>query len=184
MPRWINRQSCKALTLSVLAALPWVLPHSSHGADNLSFKGVLVQEACSIRPGDEALALELWDTSPKYLYLNTRTLGKVFQIHLEGCDTGIGDSVTTTFSGNESLELPGLLALDAGSSASGVAIGLETPENTPLPLNTATDKQVLSDGSNRIELKAYVKGEPKALADQSIMAGTFSAVSTFTLNYP
>lgn len=184
MQRRINKQSCHAVTIVLLAGACWVLPHSSHAEDNLSFKGVLIEEACSIRPGDEALEVELWDVSAKSLYLNTRTVGKPFQIHLEGCDTSIGDSVTTTFSGSESIALPGLLALDAGSVATGVAIGLETPENTPLPLNTATDKQALNDGSNLIEFKAYVQGEPEALADQSIMAGAFSAVSTFTLSYP
>lgn len=162
----------------------WLMTDGVYAADNLSFKGRLVAEPCTIRPGDEALELDLKEASAQELYLNNRTTGRSFEIHLEGCDTSIADSVTTTFSGVESTELPGLLRLDGGSAASGVAIGLETPDNTPLPLNVTSDKQTLNDGPNSIALKAYIKGEPRALTDRLIVAGMFTATSTFTLNYP
>lgn len=155
-----------------------------HAADNLSFKGNLVEEACTLRPGDEAIALELWDLTSKHLYLNTRSVGKRFKLHLEDCDTTIGNSVTITFGGAQNRELPGLLALDAGSGASGIGIGIETLGDKPLPLNTVSDRQVLSDGSNVIELKAYVQGEPTALNNQTIGHGAYTVTSTFTLDYP
>ncbi|WPN96618.1 fimbrial protein [Pseudomonas sp. MUP55] len=155
-----------------------------YAADNLSFKGNLVEEACTLRPGDEAIALELWDLTSKHLYLNTRSVGKRFKLHLEDCDTTIGNSVTITFGGAQNRELPGLLALDAGSGASGIGIGIETLGDKPLPLNTVSDKQVLSDGSNAIELKAYVQGEPTALNNQTIGHGAYTVTSTFTLDYP
>ncbi|KRP52292.1 fimbrial protein [Pseudomonas poae] len=155
-----------------------------HAADNLSFKGNLVEEACTIRPGDEAITLELWDLTSKYLYLNTRSVGKGFQLHLEDCDTSVGNTVTITFGGRENRELPGLLALDSGSGASGIGVGLETPSSKPLPLNATSDEQVLTNGANVIELKAYVQGEPKAISDQTIGHGAYTVTSTFTLNYP
>lgn len=172
---------CRAIAVSLLTGLMWL--NQVHAADNLSFKGNLVAQACTIRPGDEALEFEFKETSAHFLYANTRTAGKSFFIHLEGCDASIAGTVTTTFSGNESVELPGLLALAAGSRAKGVAIGLETSANLPLPLNVATDKQVLVDGDNVIGLKAYVRGEPQAIANGSIRAGLFTAASTFTLSY-
>ncbi|WP_321837968.1 fimbrial protein [Pseudomonas kulmbachensis] len=172
------------VVLALLLGAPLMLPGNGQAADNLNFKGVLVEEACTLRPGDEAIVLDLKDVSPKYLYLNSRSIGNPFQIHLEGCNTNIVDSVTTTFSGSESLKLPGLLALDGGSVATGVAVGIETLSNIPLPLNVASDKQALSSEGNVIALKAFIKGEPQAIADESITAGTFSATSTFTLNYP
>ncbi|WP_448651175.1 fimbrial protein [Pseudomonas fluorescens] len=156
----------------------------SKAADNLSFKGNLVEEACTIRPGDEAITLELWDVTSKHLYINTRTQGKGFKVHLEECNTTIGDSVTITFGGTENLALPGLLALDGGSGASGIGVGIETLGNKPLPVNTVSDKQVLSDGSNSIELKAYVQGEPQAIRDETIGHGAYTVTSTFTLDYP
>ncbi|AZE67237.1 fimbrial protein [Pseudomonas synxantha] len=153
-------------------------------ADNLSFKGNLVEEACTIRPGDEAITLELWDLTSKYLYLNTRSLGKAFKLHLVDCDTSVGNTVTITFGGRENPALPGLLALDGGSGASGIGVGIETLANKPLPLNTVSDRQALSDGNNVIELKAYVKGEPRAIQDQTIGHGAYTVTSTFTLDYP
>lgn len=153
-------------------------------ADNLRFKGNLVEEACTLRPGDEAITLELWDLTSKYLYINTRSVGKRFKLHLEDCDTTIGNSVTITFGGVENAELPGLLALDGGSGASGIGVGIETLSDKPLPLNTVSDKQALSDGSNAIELKAYVQGEPTAIKDQTIGPGAYTVTSTFTLDYP
>ena len=155
-----------------------------HGADNLVFKGNLVEEACTIRPGDEAITLELWDVTSKHLYINTRTVGKRFQLHLEECDTTIGNTVTITFGGAENSELPGLFALDGGSGASGVGVGIETLSDKPLPVNAVSDEQVLSDGSNVIELKAYVQGEPTAIRDQTIGHGAYTVTSTFTLDYP
>jgi type 1 fimbria pilin len=155
-----------------------------HAADNLSFKGNLVEEACTIRPGDEAITLQLWDVTSKYLYLNTRTRGQGFKVHLEDCDTTIGKTVTITLGGRENPALPGLFALDGGSGASGIGLGIETPNDKPLPLNTASDEQALSNGSNVIALKAYVRGEPDALRDQSIGHGNFTVTSTFTLDYP
>lgn len=162
----------------------WLMADGVYAADNLSFKGRLVAEPCTIRPGDEALEIDLREVSAQELYLNNRSTGRPFEIHLEGCDTSIADSVTTTFSGVESAELPGLLRLDGGSGASGVAIGLETPDNTPLPLNITSDKQTLNEGLNNIAFKAYLKGEPRAIADRLIVAGNFTATSTFTLDYP
>ncbi|CRM02037.1 fimbrial protein [Pseudomonas asgharzadehiana] len=153
-------------------------------ADNLRFKGSLVEEACTLRPGDEAITLELWDLTSKYLYINTRSVGRRFQLHLQECDTTISDSVTITFGGTGNPELPGLLALDAGSGASGIGVGLETLGDKPLPVNSVSDRQVLSDGSNVIELKAYVQGEPAAIRDQTIGHGAYTVTSTFTLDYP
>lgn len=160
------------------------LTTDAKAADNLSFKGNLVQEACTLRPGDEAVTLELWDVTSKHLYLNTRSQGKDFSLHLENCDTTIGATVSITFGGRENTALPGMLALDGGSGASGIGVGIETPSNKPLPLNSPSDAQVLIDGSNVIALKAFVQGEPQAISDQTIGRGAYRVTSTFTLDYP
>ena len=170
--------------LTFSAATACLLASQVQAADNLSFKGVLVAQACTIRPGDELIAVEFSDISTSSLYLNTRTPGEPFYIHLQDCDTQIADSVTATFSGTENAELPGLLALATGSAARGIAIGLETAADQPLPLNVPSPEQALNDGDNVIALKAYVRGEPTAIANESIRKGRFLANSTFTLAYP
>ena len=176
------RSVIETLAFSTIAGC--LLASQVQAADNLSFKGVLVAQACTIRPGDELIAVKFSDISTASIYLNTRTPGEPFYIHLQDCDTQIADSVTVTFSGTENAELPGLLALATGSAARGIAIGLETGANQLLALNVASPEQALNDGDNVIALKAYVRGEPKAIANESIRKGRFVANSTFTLAYP
>lgn len=157
---------------------------SGQAADNLRFMGNLVEQACTVRPGDEDLTVELWDVTSKHLYINTRTVGKGFRLHLDDCNTTISESVAIMFGGAENGALPGLFALDGGSGASGVGLGIETPSNKPLPANTFSDYQLLTGGNNVIELKAYVQGEPNAIRDQTIEEGAYRVTSIFTLDYP
>lgn len=168
--------------LAVLLTLSFI--PKVHAVDNLKFKGTLVEGACSIRPGDEDLTFDLREITTKYLYLNTRTLGERFELHLEDCDVSIGKSVTIKFDGTPNMNLPGALALDTDSVASGVGIGIETLDHKPLPLGQVSDEQLISDGDNIIALLAYLQGEPKAIQDKTIGEGAFKATSTFTLDYP
>jgi len=164
--------------------LTFGLAATAQAVDNLRFKGNLVEQACTIRPGDEAITLELWDLTSKHLYINTRSVGKGFRLHLDDCDTTIGNTVTVMFGGVENRALPGLFALDSGSGASGIGLGIETLSNKLLPVNRVSDEQVLTNGNNVIELKAYVQGEPNAIRDQTIGHGAYRVSSTFTLDYP
>ncbi|CAI1000446.1 Fimbrial adapter papK precursor [Serratia fonticola] len=153
-------------------------------ADNLHFRGALVAEPCVIPPGEENIQLDFGTVIDKYLYLNQRTRGQQFAIHLAECDLTLGSTgVRITFRGNENLSLPGLLALDAASQASGIAIGIEAADGKPLPLNHAGHQYPLAKGSNLMVFKAYVEGEPEALANKTIQRGPFNAVATFSLDY-
>jgi type 1 fimbria pilin len=151
--------------------------------ENVHLYGALVAEPCVIPPGEEDIALDFGTVIDKYLYLNTRTLGQSFSIHLTECDVSLGKTVNVTFLGTENAALPGLLAIDGSSQATGIAIGLETEQAKPVPINKASDKYVLQDGDNRIALKAYVQGEPEAIRNESIERGPFNAVATFSLEY-
>lgn len=152
-------------------------------SNNLKLHGALVAEPCTLLPGDESVQLDFGTVIDKYLYLNGRTHGKAFQLHLIDCDTNLGKTLKMTFSGTESIQLPGLLALDGGSQASGVAIGMETPQGQPLPLNQQSGGYTLTDGSNVINLQAYVRGEPEAITHKTIGRGVFTTIATFTLGY-
>ncbi len=150
---------------------------------SINYTGSLVAEPCVIPPGDEEIRLDFGTVVDKYLYQNTRTLGQSFEIRLAECDISLGKTVKVTFSGTENSALPGLLAIDAGSGAKGIAIGLETTAAKPLPLNKPSDDYALQAGNNLITLKAYVQGEPQAIAERTIGYGPFSAVATFSLEY-
>lgn len=150
---------------------------------NVSYRGNLVAEPCTLLPGDESIAVDFGAVVDKYLYMNTRTQSKPFQLHLMDCDTSLGKTVKMTFSGTESVALPGLLSPDGKGEERGIAIGLETHEGDILALNKISRGQDISDGNNVINLKAYVAGEPDAIRDRNIKKGGFSAVATFSLEY-
>ncbi|MBT2372347.1 fimbrial protein [Pseudomonas fluorescens] len=169
--------------LVMLGAVSVMLLAMSAQAAPVSFTGELRQGACTIRPGDEDIALDMEQMLDKDLYLNTRMPGKDFAIHLDGCDVSVVDGVTITFTGAESMQLPGLLALDGSSVASGIAIGVESRAGVMLPFNTESSEYGLVTGSNEIALRAYVQGEPEAIANRSIGLGTFMATATFELVY-
>jgi type 1 fimbria pilin len=176
-----RRHATALLLAQVLAvASPSVMAANEN---NVHLYGALVAEPCVIPPGDEEIHLDFGTIIDKYLYLNTRTLGQGFEIRLAECDLTLGKTVSVSFIGTENSALPGLLAIDGSSTATGIAIGLETPEAKPLPLNKVSDKLLLQGGGNIIALQAYVQGEPKAITEQTIGRGPFNAVATFSLEY-
>jgi len=169
----------------LLAQVLIVAPQATQAADdnNVHLHGALVAEPCVIPPGDEEIALDFGTVIDKYLYLNSRTLGQSFSIHLTECDLSLGKTVNVIFLGTESAVLPGLLAIDGSSQATGIAIGLETQQAKPVSINEASDEFLLQEGESRLALKAFVQGEPEAIRNKSIEHGPFSAVATFRLEY-
>lgn len=160
-----------------------VLPVQSAKAieNNLHFSGNLVSEPCKPDPLTNDLTVSFGTVIEKSIYLNTRTDDATFTINLLECDTSMGRSVVLTFRGTESDALPGDLAV---TGVTGIAIGLENPDGTPLQLNKPAPQLPLSDGSNSFTFKAYVTGEPTAIQEHSITAGDFSATATFEMAYP
>nr|WP_241390416.1 fimbrial protein [Serratia proteamaculans] len=152
-------------------------------ATDMNFYGSLVAEPCSLQLGDEAITLEFGTIIDKYLYLNGRTNSKPITLHLLECDTNLGMLVNMRFTGTESTVLPGFLAFDMSSQAKGAGIGFETQGGVAVPLGTNSPAFKLEEGSNVITLNAYVKGEPDALAQHSLVHGSFSAIATFNLEY-
>jgi type 1 fimbria pilin len=150
--------------------------------DNLRFDGALVAEPCELDPKTTDISLDFGTVIDKYLYLNTRTPSKPVTIRLLGCDLSLGKTVTLTFNGTASQALPGLLALSAGR-AGGIAIGMELPDGSSLPINQAAPLQSLMAGGTTLTLMSYVQGEPAALKNHGIVTGDFSSMATFTLNY-
>lgn len=110
----------RAVRLGVAGAmLAGVIGQPAAAEENMRFHGTLVAEPCVIPPGEEEIQLDFGTIVDKYLYLNIRTHSQSFALHLAECDLSLGNTVSITFSGTENAKLPGLLALDGGSSASG-----------------------------------------------------------------
>ncbi|HGN0343787.1 TPA: fimbrial protein [Proteus mirabilis] len=153
--------------------------------DNLYFHGILVDEPCTIKPGDETVVLDFGNIPDKNLYAYKRTPSKLFQLRLSECDLSIGKSVKITFKGeeNQAMAGEGFLAISPGSQASGIAVGLESENGNALPINKETDKMSLTAGDTILNFYAFIQGEPDAIANKSIKRGPFSAIATFYLNY-
>ncbi|WP_108703750.1 fimbrial protein [Klebsiella oxytoca] len=179
----------KGLKLNIIKVLVSLVMTVSLGAEcatsgsRVDVRVTVMAEPCVIEPGRENIPLDFGIILDNYLYLNQRTPGLPFEIRLAQCDPEISKTVAVKFYGKESLVLPGLMAVNEGSGATGIAIGLETPEAKPLPLNKLSDKYDLLKGSNVISLRAYVRGEPDALTRKNLGKGEFSAVATFSLEY-
>lgn len=169
------------LTIASVLAITGVLSQAQAVENNLNFSGTLVSEPCDLDPSTTDITVDFKSVVEKYLYLNTRTNSVPFTINLINCDISIQNSVTFSFTGTEDSELPGLL--NVTGTASGIAIGIEKNDGTPIPLNIATPAYQLANGSNTFSFQAYVEGEPKAIAEQSIIAGSFSSIATFEMNY-
>ena len=154
-----------------------------HASDNMRFRGALVAEPCNIASSDENIKIDFGTTVDKYIYINDRSPGQSFTIHLIDCDISIGNLVSVTFNGIEDSELPGFVALSSSSIAAGVAIGIEDLKGNLIPVNRTGPQAEIIDGSNDINLKAFIKGVPSYLSNESIKLGTFNAFVTFTLQY-
>lgn len=166
--------------LALIAGLgiPWLV-----AADNMLLHGALVAEPCTLRPGDEGIQLDFGTVIDKYLYTYGRTPAKPFSLTLLECDVSLGKTVKITFSGTESSALPGLLAPQSTGQASGIALGIETAAGNPVELNKPSQGYGLANGSNILQLQAYIQGEPGAIAGRDIGLGEFSAMATFELEY-
>ncbi|EBS7634167.1 fimbrial protein [Salmonella enterica] len=100
-------------------------------------------------------------------------------MQLTGCDTSL-TKVTVTLTGTEATGMAGFLALDPGSQASGVAIGLETPDGVPVFINdTAGVDFTLTPPETTLNLNAWVK----AIAGQDLVVGTFTSIMTVQFEY-
>ena len=120
-----------------LATFMGLISTAFSAPDNMRFHGILVDEPCTIKPGDETVELDFGNIPDKNLYAYQRTPSKLFQIRLSECDLTIGKSVKITFKGdeNQAMAPQGFLAISPSSQAAGIAVGLESENGNALPVN-------------------------------------------------
>lgn len=167
------------LALIVVSGTVYVKPVKAVD-NNLSFSGTLVSEPCDIDDNTSDINVDFGTVVKKYLYLNTRTESQPFIINLINCDTSLSNQATITFKGTESTELPGLMTV---TGATGIAIGLEQQDGSPLKFNMPSSAITLADGTNTFTFKGYVEGEPDAIKNETITTGAFTATATFEIAY-
>lgn len=165
----------------------WLMLALTSGAhaveDNVHLSGALVSEPCTLPEADQDIHLDFGTVIEKYLYQYQRTKSQPFTIHLTECDPAILSSVSVTLQGTADSELTTMLALDASSTAKGVAIGLELADGTPLAINKASPYSQLASGNNTLTFNAFVQAQPTIISGKSLTVGQFTAISTFVLTY-
>lgn len=163
--------------------LLWCTAQSLPAAtNNLHFTGTLETTFCKpVMQGgvlDEVIFPEM--AAPDLMSRGQSARVKLV-ISLTDC-TGpmLKNGLRVTFSGTEESSLPGYLALDSSSTASGFAIGLETLAGTQVPFNSPTGTTfAVNPGSNELVLNAWLQ----TLSGTQVTPGTFVATTIATFEY-
>ena len=173
----------KNLSVSIFLLLLLTTSRFVDAGAEFNFSGTLVEEPCVLAPEDSAIEIDFGTVISKLLYSHQRTAGKPFTLHLLECDLSLGEFVNIKFLATEDSLQPGLIALDAISTASGIAIGIETTENKLVPVNKPTDNIALRAGDNALQFQAFISGENESIRKKSILTGSIFSLITFSLDY-
>ncbi|EOG1984936.1 TPA: fimbrial protein [Proteus mirabilis] len=158
-------------------------PAISAGDFNVYIHGRLVAEPCDLVMEDKELTVDFDTIIDRYLYKNVRTHPEDFNIRLINCDLGLDPTVKVGFIGAENPNLPGFLALDGGSTATHIGIGIQDINGRFIPINSLTPPYLLNSESNILRFQGYVEAESDAIKNRNIRLGPFTATAIFLLDY-
>lgn len=150
------------------------------GAGTITFEGSIVEAACSISPESVDQTVGLGQVAKSRLDSGGEGDPEAIYIKLIGCDvSGLTDkTVTTTFTGAGSTDVPG--ALGIVGTARGAGIMMRDGSGASIVLGTPTTPQLIADGSNTLVYGAYLKGSATAGA---VVPGEFTGITNFSLAY-
>ncbi|MBV8042064.1 MAG: fimbria assembly protein [Pluralibacter sp.] len=170
---WIARG---IMLVGIAAALP-ALADTPLGQVNIELTGNVVDFTCVVEGGDSDKSVPLGRWPTKQLRQAGSTTNVVpFTLRLTGCPPG---AASITFAGKADGADPTLLALNASSSASRVAVELRDNDRSRLPLQQAS-RDVAVDAQGNVTLQFYANYI--ATADDP-QAGSADADATFMINY-
>ncbi|WP_075181470.1 fimbrial protein [Pantoea sp. 1.19] len=151
----------------------------------MDFKGVVVAYPCSIAPESGNLPVNFGKLSTRDLYHDGKSPPVTFTLRLLDCNPQLASAVTVTFSGSENPHLPDHLAIKAAApdGASGIGIGLQERNGTPIRLGIATLPVTVDRGVTQLTFQAFVAAEPEALSKATLTTGPFTATANYILNY-
>jgi type 1 fimbria pilin len=119
--------------------------------------------------------------STKELANGGESNSKPFSIKLLNCEiSDKEDAVKVTFSGIKDTIDDSLLVI--GGQAAGAGIKMTAPGGAAIVLGTPTAAFALTNGDNELPFSAVLKGYADQTANP-LKAGTFTAVTNFTLSY-
>ncbi|HFJ2067445.1 TPA: fimbrial protein [Salmonella enterica] len=173
-----TRQIWKAgAVLLLCAGATW----SARAADNVHFSGRLVASACTLTlQGADVAVVDFAQLDSADFIPSGQSARKPLILELTDCDSALSDGVRVTLVGAEVPGSSGILAIDSGSMASGIGIGIETLAGVPVAINDASGATfTLSTGNNTLRLNAWVQ----RLSGEDLTPGAFTATATATFEY-
>lgn len=175
MPMSVVLFFCSALSSVAMAA----------NSSQIEYSGTLIALPCTVDPVYENFGVDFGgNINSKDLVAGQRRYSKEdILFHLTDCSTSLGNTISAKFSG-VSTTVNGLLNVDAGSQASGIAVGLETVNGVALPINNAqvTPVILITQGEMTIQIRSYLQAVEGATVE-TIEPGFFTATLTYTLVY-
>lgn len=164
----------------LLASSVSVVNAAGAGTGSVTFSGEILESACSITPGSVDQPVALGSVSRAQLSSGGVGTKQYFDIELTGCSVTslAAKTVTATFTGAGTTEVPGALALNG---VSGAGILLTEFDGTAITLGAATTPRVITAGSNTLTFGAQLKGQSSTTG--TVGTGTFDAVTHFALAY-
>lgn len=162
------------------------------GNGSVTFKGNIIDAPCSIHPESVNQEVELGQIASASLKGGGKSTPRFFNIKLENCSLEMEDTetpgnqgretvantVSIMFGGPEANTAKDLLAISGDAKGAGVAI--ENMLGERVVLGETASAQTLVAGENTLQLSAYLMGLGD---DTAIAAGSFRAVTNFTLVY-
>lgn len=183
----VNRKRAGWIPMSVALCFCSALPSVVLAANSneIQYSGTLIALPCTVDPIYENFGVDFGgNINSKDLIDGQRRYSKEdILFHLTDCDTSLGSVISAKFSG-VSVTANGLLNVDAGSEASGIVIGLETPSGVALPIDNTQVEPVIpiTEGDMTIRIRSYLQASAGATVD-TIEPGFFTATLTYSLVY-
>lgn len=172
----MNKFILSALALVPILCVPSVKAASPLGEINVELHGTIVDYTCVVETGGDNKTVKLGSWPTKQLRTaGSTTQAMPFNLKLTGCPPS--GTASITFNGKSTG--PGLLALNAASTAKNVAIELLNEDKSRLLLNDAS-KTMPVDANGDVTLKFWANYI--ATADNAD-AGLANADATFLINY-
>ncbi|MGO2306795.1 MAG: fimbrial protein [Providencia sp.] len=165
--------------------LGFSLPVWSDHTNKVNYEGTLISLACMVDE-DRPVEVDLGVVEDKRLYLHENSNLVPFSLTLKNCDASLANSVTVTLQGTPGSVTPdGYLMLDKNSVADGVVLGIMDDNATQghIAIGSGLPKIPVKNGTMAIPLSAYLHIKPIALANKTVVPGTFSATLYYSVSF-
>ena len=107
------------VSLFMLAGSASMVQAAGAGQGTVTFEGAIIEAACSIAPESVDQTVGLGQIAKSQLEEGGASHPEPFEIKLVGCDTTTLKSVSTTFTGGVSKDVPGALGIVGTASGAG-----------------------------------------------------------------